>query len=205
MSTDTKTLHVDYFVAFLRRNRFAHCTDALVNKLLPLMNESQLLSSIASAIGMLDASRRGTCVSYAKVESPRFLAFKSYSCSMKSLSTAILDPTVSLRDDVLWATLFLGLFEVRLVFRWQSNTHELTWARSSWLTHPEMAGQNTCYTEHLDCCGPQARVRRFLIPAGPSSRCFAFSKRTGQSYTEKARYYRALTGPMSFQYTNSDI
>lgn len=70
------------------------------------MNESQLLSSIASAIGMLDASRRGTCVSYAKVESPRFLAFKSYSCSMKSLSTAILDPTVSLRGDVLWATFF---------------------------------------------------------------------------------------------------
>ncbi|KAL5364825.1 hypothetical protein BJX96DRAFT_188096 [Aspergillus floccosus] len=112
MTTDAKTVYVDYFVTFLRRNQFAHCANALVEDLLPLVNTSPLLSSIISAIGALDASRHGTRASYANVETPRFLAFESYSSSIRSLSIALLDPMVSQRDDVLWATFFLGLFEL---------------------------------------------------------------------------------------------
>ena len=109
---DTTTLYLDYFFAFLRRNYLVHRADTLGEILLPLLNASSLLSSIVSAIGALDASRHGTCSTYARLESPRALAFKAYSCSIESLKTALLDLRVSQRDDVLWATFFLGLFEV---------------------------------------------------------------------------------------------
>ncbi len=118
---DTTTLHLDYFFAFLRRNCLVHRADTFVEILLPLLNTSSLLSSIASAIGALDAARHGACSIYARFESPQALAFKSCSCSIGSLKTALLDSKVSQRDDVLWATFFLGLFEVQFSIRSQAR------------------------------------------------------------------------------------
>lgn len=114
LAADTKTIHLDCFFAFLYRNHLVHHTDVLVEVLLPLVSESALLSSVVSAIGALDASRHGYCANYVETESSRFLAYKSYSRSIELLKTVLLESEVSLRDDILWATFFLGLFEVYL-------------------------------------------------------------------------------------------
>lgn len=107
-----ETIYLDYFFAFLGRNHFVYHTEVLLEVLLPLVNKSTLLSSVASAIGALDASRHGSCSTYTKTENPQTLAYKSYSCSIESLKAELLGSGVSRRDDVLWATFFLGLFEV---------------------------------------------------------------------------------------------
>ncbi|KAJ5882893.1 uncharacterized protein N7473_009779 [Penicillium subrubescens] len=110
--TNMETIHLNYFFAFLGRNHLVHPKDVLVEVLLPLVTESALLSSVVRAIGALDASRHGSCGAYAKAELPQSLAYKSYSHSIEALKVALLDSEVSQRDDVLWATFFLGLFEL---------------------------------------------------------------------------------------------
>jgi hypothetical protein len=112
VQANMETIHLDYFFAFLGRNHLSHHTDILAEVLLPLVSESALLGSVVRAIGALDASRHGSCGAYGKVECPQSVAYKSYSHSIESLRTALLDSEVSQRDDVLWATFFLGLFEV---------------------------------------------------------------------------------------------
>ncbi|KAJ5359737.1 uncharacterized protein N7496_012150 [Penicillium cataractarum] len=109
---NNETIFVDCFFAFLGRNHFVYHTEVLIEVLLPLVNKSTLLSAVISAIGALDASRHGSCSTYTKNGNPRALAYKSYASSIESLKTELLGSEVSRRDDVLWATFFLGLFEL---------------------------------------------------------------------------------------------
>lgn len=125
-----ETIHLNYFFAFLGRNHLVHPKDVLVGVLVPLVSKSALLSSVVRAIGALDASRHGSCGAYAKAEVPQSLAYKSYSHSIESLKVALQDSEVSQRDDVLWATFFLGLFEVFHTSYNSESADRLTWGHS---------------------------------------------------------------------------
>ncbi|CEO59572.1 hypothetical protein PMG11_04245 [Penicillium brasilianum] len=107
-----ETTYVDYFFAFLGRNHLGYRTEVILEVLLAAVNNSTLLHSVVSAIGALDASRHGACSTYTKAANPRTIAYKSYSCSIESLKSALMASGVSQRDDVLWATFFLGIFEL---------------------------------------------------------------------------------------------
>ncbi|KAF3398178.1 hypothetical protein F1880_006495 [Penicillium rolfsii] len=112
MAVHTETIYLNYFFAFLSRNELVHHKNMLVEAVMPLVSESALMSSAARAIGALDASRHGFCGHYRRDELPQSLAYKTYSFSIESLKIALVDLKVSQRDDVLWATFFLGLFEL---------------------------------------------------------------------------------------------
>ncbi|CRG84844.1 Anoctamin-5 [Talaromyces islandicus] len=77
-----------------------------------MLQSSTILSSAVIAVGSLEAMRHGCCRAYPKLESPHYVAFKAYSNSISALHTALLDPDVTQRDDVIWVTFFLGLFEL---------------------------------------------------------------------------------------------
>jgi hypothetical protein len=138
--TNKETTYVDYFFAFLGRNHLGYRTEVLLEVLLPLVNISTLLRSVSSAIGALDASRHGSCSTYIKASNPRTLAYKSYSHSIESLKSALMASGVSQRDDVLWATFFLGLFEVCPSSPLQMRLYSLTNAISKLMVDPSGDG-----------------------------------------------------------------
>lgn len=105
---------LNYCFTLFRRNQFVGQSESLIEELLPLLRSSTILSSAVTAIGSLEAMRHGFCRTHPKLESPHYVAFEAYSNSISALQTALLDPDVTQRDDVIWATFFLGLFEVIL-------------------------------------------------------------------------------------------
>ncbi|KAF7713386.1 Fungal Zn(2)-Cys(6) binuclear cluster domain-containing protein [Penicillium ucsense] len=114
MSRNTASVFVDQFFAFLSCNQFVPCFNTLGGALLPLVEQSSLLSSIASAIGALHASRRGFSARYSQADSPEFQALQLYSRSIESLKGALAEAKVHGRDDVLWATFLSGIFELMI-------------------------------------------------------------------------------------------
>lgn len=106
---------LEYFFAFFCHNQFVRNYESLAKALLPLIQTSSLLYSAVTAVGALDAARHGSCSACSRMESPSFIAFRAYSNSISALQTALLGRHVAKRDDVLWATFFLGLFEVASV------------------------------------------------------------------------------------------
>lgn len=201
VTANTETIHLNYFFAFLGRNHLVHHTDILLEVLLPLVSGSALLSSVARAIGALDASRHGSCGAYGKSEFPQSLAYRSYSYSIESLKTALLDSKVSQRDDILWATFFLGLFEVSLLCYNSDSADRLTRGHSSWSIHLETDGQNICYMEHLVCCRLPVPSRGFLGPAVLFLISSESLRQIERSFMERAPFYLALTGPRSIKWT----
>ncbi|KAJ0419179.1 hypothetical protein BJY00DRAFT_314248 [Aspergillus carlsbadensis] len=103
---------LDYSIALLDCNRLTHNHVALAADLLPLLRTSSLLSSAVRAVGALSASRHGSVCMAKGRDSPYFIAFTAYSASISALQATLADRDIARRDDVLWATFFLGLFEL---------------------------------------------------------------------------------------------
>lgn len=154
-----ETTYVDYFFAFLGRNHLGYRTEVILEVLLAAVNNSTLLHSVVSAIGALDASRHGACSTYTKAANPRTIAYKSYSCSIESLKSALMASGVSQRDDVLWATFFLGIFEVCHFYLLQMRLHKLTFSISKLMVDPSGDG----WAKHM-----LYGTSRLLQAAGPN-------------------------------------
>lgn len=126
MTEKKETRILDYFFAFFCHNQFVRNSESLAKALLPLLQTSPLLYSAVTAVGALDAARRGSCSAYSRTESPHFIALRAYSNSIGALQTALLGRHVAQRDDVLWSTFFLGLFEVASVLQTSTQPDFLT-------------------------------------------------------------------------------
>lgn len=111
--TTARTIQLEHFFQFLKSNHTIFRVDNLAEVLLPLVNTSSLLDSIACALGALNASRRGSRAAYSRAECPKFKAYHLYSESITSMKLALSNPGICHQDGTLWASFFLGLFEVR--------------------------------------------------------------------------------------------
>ncbi|KAL2819213.1 hypothetical protein BJX63DRAFT_382711 [Aspergillus granulosus] len=103
---------LDYSTALLDCNRFTPNHGELTTEILPLLRTSSLLCSAVTAVGALSASRHGSVCTDRGRNSAHFIAFSAYSTSLRALQTALMDENIAKRDDVLWGTFFLGLFEL---------------------------------------------------------------------------------------------
>ncbi|RHZ43940.1 Zn(II)2Cys6 transcription factor [Aspergillus thermomutatus] len=112
MGNRTEIRYIDQFMAFIRRNRFTRRFRCLPTEVVPLLHTSTLLSLAVTAIGALDAARHASVSTHRGQESPRLIALSAYSSSLRELQTALADSDVARREDVLWGTFFLGLFEL---------------------------------------------------------------------------------------------
>jgi hypothetical protein len=101
---------IDSFLLFIQQNQFT--ASFQINDILHLIRASPILYHSAVAIGALDASRRGSVSTVYGRESPQCTAFNSYRTSIRALQASFADKDAAQRDDVLWGTFFLGLFEV---------------------------------------------------------------------------------------------
>ncbi|KFX86878.1 hypothetical protein V490_08756 [Pseudogymnoascus sp. VKM F-3557] len=100
------------FLLFIQQNQFTASFQSLDTEILHLVRTSPVLYHSAIAIGALDASRRGFISVPKGRESPQYVAFSSYRTSIRVLQASVSEKDAAQRDDVLWGTFFLGLFEL---------------------------------------------------------------------------------------------
>ncbi|KAL5346425.1 hypothetical protein ACLOAV_008696 [Pseudogymnoascus australis] len=103
---------IGYFLLFIQQNQFTTSFQGLDTEILHLVRTSPVLYHSAIAIGALDASRRGSISVPKGRESPQYTAFSSYRTSIRVLQASVSEKDAAQRDDVLWGTFFLGLFEL---------------------------------------------------------------------------------------------
>jgi hypothetical protein len=103
---------LDYFVAFIQHNMFTMSFPSIIPDLLPLISTSPVLYYAVIAVGGLDASRYTGGRALQGEKSPYVDAMTYYHKSMGILRSSLGHSNVMQKDDVLWATFFLGLFEV---------------------------------------------------------------------------------------------
>ncbi|KAL3464718.1 hypothetical protein BJX64DRAFT_89043 [Aspergillus heterothallicus] len=108
---DHETRNLDAFVLFIQDNAFIIGFPKIVCNLLPQLSTSPVLHYAVVAIGALHEKRNSA--NYMRVGfKPRVAAMDSYHASMVALQACLGGNYVLRRDDVLWATFFLGLFEL---------------------------------------------------------------------------------------------
>ena len=83
----------------------------MTTDLVHLMQESPSLRDVATAIGALEASRRSSVSSFRGRGSPGYTALSLYGRSIQALQTEVTNIVSVRRDDTLWSTFLLGLFE----------------------------------------------------------------------------------------------
>ncbi|KXG52203.1 Protein of unknown function DUF3468 [Penicillium griseofulvum] len=109
---DNGTRLLDYFVSFIQQNMFTTGFSSILPDLLPLISTSPLLYHAVIAVGALNANRQ-TGGRALQGEKPPFVdAMTSYHKSIGILRSCVENDNVMQREDVLWATFFLGLFEL---------------------------------------------------------------------------------------------
>ncbi|CAG8908917.1 unnamed protein product [Penicillium egyptiacum] len=109
---DKGTRLLDYFVAFIQQNMFTMSFSSIVPELLPLISTSSVLYHAVIAVGALDANRYTGGRALQGEKPPYVDAMTSYHRSMGILRSSLGDSNVMQKEDVLWATFFLGLFEL---------------------------------------------------------------------------------------------
>lgn len=107
-------LYLDYFALFMQHCQFTEEFTNLGADLLPLIQTCPPLREATVAIGALEASRRATVNASHGRQSPYNVAFGSYGLSIQMLQDRLQSPDALRCEGVLWCTLLLGLFEVRL-------------------------------------------------------------------------------------------
>lgn len=113
---DKRARLLDHFVSFIQQNLFTMSFSSIVPELLPLILTSPILYHAVIAVGGLDASRHSAGRAL-QGEKPLCVdAMTSYHTSMGILRSCLEQRNVVQREDVLWATFFLGLFEVWNLF-----------------------------------------------------------------------------------------
>ncbi|CAI6099868.1 unnamed protein product [Clonostachys chloroleuca] len=106
------SLYLDYFALFVGRCQFARGFATLCSDLLPLISTSRPLKDLAMAIGALEASRRGSLHTYRGSDSPQVASFGFYGRSIEAFQKQIQTSQGIEREDVLWVTLFLGIYDL---------------------------------------------------------------------------------------------
>ncbi|KAH7131746.1 hypothetical protein B0J13DRAFT_108152 [Dactylonectria estremocensis] len=112
MHTPDDTLYLNYFASFLQRCELTREFATTTSDLLPLIQACPPLQGVTRAIGALEASRRGSVCSVAGRQSAQHVAFKSYGDSMRALRPLLQLTGAVYREDVLWSTFLLGIFEL---------------------------------------------------------------------------------------------
>ncbi|KAJ5152641.1 uncharacterized protein N7482_009119 [Penicillium canariense] len=109
---DKGTRLLDYFASFIQENMFTTGFSTILPELLPLISTSPVLYHAVIAVGALDVNRH-TCGRALQGEKPpKVDAMTSYHKSMGILRSSLGKGNVTQREDILWATFFLGLFEL---------------------------------------------------------------------------------------------
>ena len=109
---DRGTCLLDCFVSFIEQNMFTMSFSSIIPDLLPLISTSPVLYNAVIAVGALDANRHAGGRALQGEKSPYVDAMTSYHKSMGILRSCLGNINVMQKEDVLWATFFLGLFEV---------------------------------------------------------------------------------------------
>ncbi|KGO71458.1 Protein of unknown function DUF3468 [Penicillium italicum] len=109
---DEGTRHLDYFVSFVEHNLFTMSFSSIIPDLLPLISNSSVLYHAVIAIGALDANRHAGGCALQGEKPPYVDAVTAYQKSMGILRSCLGNTHVMQKEDVLWATFFLGLFEL---------------------------------------------------------------------------------------------
>jgi hypothetical protein len=102
----------NYFVSFIQQNMFMMSFSSPISGLIPLISTSPVLFHAAIAVGALHASRHSAGRALQGEKPPYVDAMNSYHKSMGILRSSLENNNVMQREDLLWATFFLGLFEV---------------------------------------------------------------------------------------------
>ncbi|KAH8804371.1 fungal-specific transcription factor domain-containing protein [Xylogone sp. PMI_703] len=105
-------MFLSYFLAFIRRCQFTRRCASIGQDLLLLIRGSPHLFHAATAIGALDASRQGSSRTFQEQQSPQLIAFSSYHKSISTFQASLSCKDITQRDDILWGTFLLGLFEL---------------------------------------------------------------------------------------------
>ncbi|KAF2476599.1 uncharacterized protein BDR25DRAFT_375589 [Lindgomyces ingoldianus] len=100
------------FAAFIRRTQFTRRFPSVNSDLMLLVHTSHPLRHAAIAIGALNASREGAISVLRGRDSPSIIAFTYYRKAILSLKSILAEKDVAQREDVLWSTFLLGLFEL---------------------------------------------------------------------------------------------
>lgn len=100
------------FAAFIRRTQFTRRFPSIDSHLMLLVHTSPPLRHVAIAIGALNASREGAISVLRGRDSPSFISFSHYRKAILALQSSLADSDVAQKEDVLWGTFLLGLFEV---------------------------------------------------------------------------------------------
>ncbi|CAH0047194.1 unnamed protein product [Clonostachys solani] len=106
------SLYLDYFALFVERCQFTRGFATVSSDLLPLISSSRPLKHLTLAIGALEASRRGSIHTYRGPDSPQVASFGFYGRSIEAFQKQIQTSQGLEREDVLWTTLFLGIFDL---------------------------------------------------------------------------------------------
>jgi hypothetical protein len=110
------TIYVDLFASFMQRCQFTNRFVSVDKDLLGLVQSSHLLYDLALAIGALEASRRASYTQLHASNRTYTRAFMLYGNALSALGREIAKTGAADREEVLWSTSLLGLFEV-------SSTH----------------------------------------------------------------------------------
>ncbi|KAJ5593214.1 hypothetical protein N7537_010118, partial [Penicillium hordei] len=109
---DEGTRRLDYFASFIEHNMFTTSFASIVPDLLPLISTSPVLYHAVIAVGALDANRHTGGRALQGEKSAYVDSITSYHKSMGILRSCLGNRDVMQKDDILWATFFLGLFEL---------------------------------------------------------------------------------------------
>lgn len=113
VDSDRMTIYLGHFVTVITRCHFTASFPSVATCLVPIMDGNRHLRDIAIAIGALDANRRADIGHHLDHPSPRVVAFTNYQRALTSLQDKLSLSDAPQRDDVLWTTFLLGLFEAR--------------------------------------------------------------------------------------------
>lgn len=112
VDTDRTSLYLNHFIAVITSCQLTSRFPRVATELLPLMDGNEHLWNVAVAIGALNANRRGQVGKSSLHKSPQIVAFSSYQQALSSLQDKLTLSDAPQRDDLLWTTFLLGLFEV---------------------------------------------------------------------------------------------
>ncbi|CAG9982571.1 unnamed protein product [Clonostachys byssicola] len=107
-----ESLYLDHFALFVERCQFTKGFATVSSDLLPLISSSKPLKDLALAIGALEASRRGYLHTHRGADSPQVASFGFYGRSIEAFQKQIQTSQGIEKEDVLWTTLFLGIFDL---------------------------------------------------------------------------------------------
>ncbi|KAJ5976562.1 hypothetical protein N7481_010269 [Penicillium waksmanii] len=161
---DKGTRLLDYFVSFIQQNMFTMGFSSIVPDLLPLISTSPLLYHPVIAM------RTDIPVDehYGERNPPYVDAMTSYHKSISILRCCVGKSNVMQREDVLWATFFLGLFELLSDDSGQGWVKHMLYGTSKML---QLAGPS-------DCMSMARRIFYDLFRILEASRALLFDEET---------------------------